>query len=193
MAKKRILIIFILIILLGFFGWLIKGKINLSSGSQKITQENPLPIPTSTIILTKYTNQEFGFSLAYPVEWNLPKETKITPPQQHLYQIILNPQGVQYFVNIYRQMMPLPLVNFIRDYFPEANWSEEQKINEQNVVKFFLPKSGLEPSGTAGMTFAKDNDVLIISTPVLKGEKEKIINDPVLNQLTEGFNWQNTP
>jgi len=189
MAKKRILIIFILIILLGFFGWLIKGKINLSSGSQKITQENPLPIPTSTIILTKYTNQEFGFSLAYPVEWNLPKETKITPPQQHLYQIILNPGGEEYFIDIYRQMMPLPLTNFIRNYFTEASWSEEQKINEQNVVRFFLPKSGLEPSGMAGIAFAKDNNVLVISTSILKGEKEKIINDTILNQLTGSFVW----
>jgi len=77
--------------------------------------------------------------LVYPVEWNLPKETKITPPQQHLYQIILNPQGNQYFIDIYRQMMPLPLANFVRDYFSEANWIEEQKINEQEVVKFFLP------------------------------------------------------
>ncbi len=189
MAKKRILIIFILIILLGFFGWLIKGKINLSSGSQKITQENPLPIPTSTIILTKYTNQEFGFSLAYPVEWNLPKETKITPPQQHLYQIIFNPGGEEYFIDIYRQMMPLPLTNFIRNYFTEASWSEEQKINEQNVVRFFLPKSGLEPSGMAGIAFAKDNNVLVISTSILKGEKEKIINDTILNQLTGSFVW----
>ena len=190
MAKKRILIIFILIIFLGFLGWLVKSKINLSSSSQKITQENPLPTPTTTITLTKYTDQEFGFSLAYPNEWSLPKETKITPPQQHLYQIIFNPGGIQYFVDIYQQMMPLPLGNFIRDYFPEANWSEEQKINNQNIVKFFLPKSGLEPSGMAGIAFAKGNDVLVISTPILKGEKEKIINDSILNQLAQSFVWQ---
>ena len=190
MAKKRILIIFILIIFLGFLGWLAKSKINLPSGSQKITQENPLPIPTSTIVLTKYTNQEFGFSLAYPVEWNLPKETKITPPQQHLYQIIFNPGGEEYFIDIYRQMMPLPLTNFVRNYFTEASWSEEQKINEQNVVRFFLPKSGLEPNGTAGIAFAKGNDVLVILTSILKGEKEKIINDTILNQLTGSFVWQ---
>ena len=189
MAKKRILIIFILIIFLGFLGWLIKSKINLPSGSQNVTQENPLPIPTSTIVLTKYTNQKFGFSLAYPNEWNLPKETKITPPQQHLYQIIFNPGGEEYFIDIYRQMMPLPLTNFIRNYFTEASWSEEQKINEQNVVRFFLPKSGLEPSGMAGIAFAKDNNVLVISTSILKGEKEKIINDTILNQLTGSFVW----
>ena len=190
MAKKRILVIFILIIFLGFFGWLIKDKINLPSSSQKITQENPLPTPTSTIVLTKYTNQEFGFSLAYPNEWSLPQETKITLPQQHLYQIVLNPQGTQYFIDVYRQMMPLPLTNFVRNYFTEASWSEEQKINEQNVVRFFLPKSGLELSGMSGIAFAKDNDVLVILTSNLKGEKEKIINDEVLNQLAESFSWQ---
>ena len=190
MAKKRILIIFILIIFLGFLGWLAKSKINLPSDSQNVTQENPLPTPTITTALTKYSNQEFGFSLAYPNEWSLPKETKITPPQQHLYQIIFNPGGEEYFVDIYSQMMPLPLVNFVRNYFTEANWSEEQKINEQNVVKFFLPKSGLEPSGMAGIAFAKGNDVLVISTSNLKGEKEKIINSSVLNQLAESLAWQ---
>ena len=77
MAKKRILIIFILIIFLGFLGWLAKSKINLPSGSQKITQENPLPIPTSTIVLTKYTNQEFGFSLAYPMNGAYPRKRKL--------------------------------------------------------------------------------------------------------------------
>jgi hypothetical protein len=189
MAKKRILVIFILIIFLGFFGWLIKDKINLPSGSQNVTQENPLPTPTTTITLTKYSNQEFGFSLAYPNERSLPKETKITPPQQHLYQIIFNPGGEEYFIDIYRQMMPLPLTNFVRNYFTEASWSEEQKINEQNVVRFFLPKSGLEPTGSAGIAFAKDNNVLVISTSNLKGEKEKIINNSVLNQLAESFVW----
>ncbi len=190
MAKKRILIIFILIIFLGFLGWLIKGKINLSSNSQKTAEENSLPTPTPTIVLTKYTNQEFDFSFDYPVEWSLPKETKITPSQQHLYQIVLNPGRAEYFVDIYRQMMPLPLANFVRDYFTEANWSEEQKINGQNVIKFFLPKSGLEPGGIASIALAKGNDVLVISTSNLKGEKEKIINDPILNQLVESFAWQ---
>jgi len=189
MAKKRILIIFILIIFLGFLGWLIKSKINLPSGSQNVTQKSPLPTLTPTIVLTKYTNQGLGFSLAYPAEWSLPKETKITPPQQHLYQIILNPQGDQYFVDIYRQMMPLPLTNFIRDYFTEANWSEEQKINKQEAVKFFLPKGGLEPSGSAGIAFAKDNDVLVISTPIIKGERDSIINGSILNQLAGSFTW----
>ena len=193
MAKKRILIIFIFIIFLGFLGWLIKGKINLSPESQKTTQGNSLPTPTPTIILTKYSNQEFGFSLVYPAEWSLPQETKINPPQQHLYQIIFNSQGEEYFVDIYRQMMPLPLTNFVRNYFTEANWSEEQKINEQNVIKFFLPKSGLEPSGSAGIAFAKDNNVLVISTSNLKGEKEKIISDPILNQIAGSFSWQVTP
>ena len=189
MAKKRILIIALIIIFLGFLGWLAKGKINLLSSPQNVTQENSLPTPTPTIVLTKYTNQEFGFSLAYPAEWSLPQETKIIPPQQHFYQIILNPGGVQYFIDIYRQMMPLPLANFVRDYFTEANWSEEQKINEQNVVRFFLPKSGLEPSGSAGIAFAKDNNVLVISISNLKGEKEKIINDEILNQMAESFAW----
>lgn len=145
---------------------------------------------TSTSFLTHYSNKEFGFSLAYPVAWNLPQETKINPPQQHLYQIILNYSGeTEYFVDIYRQMMPLPLGNFVRDYFSEANWIEEQKINEQEVVRFFLPKAGLESNGAAGVAFAKDNDVLVISTLVLKGEKEKIINDTILNQLAESFAW----
>ena len=190
MAKKRILILLLLIVLFGFLVWLAREKINLSSNSQKTAEENSLPTPTPTIALTKYTNQEFGFSFDYPAEWSLPQETKITPPQQHLYQIILNPQGTQYFIDLYRQMMPLPLTNFVRDYFAEANWSEEQKINEQNVAKFFLPKLGLEPNGTAGIAFTKGNNVLIISTSVVKGNKEEIINDAVLNQLAESFAWQ---
>lgn len=149
--------------------------------------------PTPILTLTHYSNKEFGFSLAYPVEWSLPQETKITPPQQHLYQIILNPQGTQYFIDIYRQMMPLPLVNFVRDYFSEANWVEEQKIGSQDVVRFFLPKSGLEPTGSAGMAFAEGNDVLVISTPIVRGDKDSVVNDPVLNQLAESFSWQNNP
>lgn len=190
MAKKRILILLLLMVLFGFLAWLARGKMNLSSGSQKTVEESSLLTPTPTMVLTKYTNQEFGFSLSYPAEWNLPQETKITLPQQHLYQIILNPGGMEYFVDIYRQMMPLPLANFIRNYFSEADWFEEQKIGEQNVVRFFLPKGGLEPSGTVGVAFAKSNDVLVISTSVLKGEKEKIVNDPVLNQLAGSFAWQ---
>lgn len=193
MAKKRILILLLLIVLFGFLVWLAREKINLSSNSQKTAEENSLPTPTPTIVLTKYTNQEFGFSLAYPAEWHLPQETKINPPQQHLYQIVLNPGRTEYFVDIYRQMMPLPLTNFIRNYFTEANWAEEQKIGSQDVVRFFLPKVGLEPAGAAGVAFAKGNDVLVISTPVLKGEKEKIINDQILNQLAESFVWQNNP
>ena len=87
-------------------------------------------------------------------------------------------------------MMPLPLTNFVRNYFTEANWSEEQKIEGKSAVRFFLPKGGLEPSGMAGIAFAKGNDVLVISTSNLKGEKEKIINSSVLNQLAESLAWQ---
>jgi hypothetical protein len=58
------------------------------------------------------------------------------------------------------------------------------------MVKFFLPKSGLESSGVAGTAFAKGNDVLVISTSILKGEKEKILSDPILNQLAASFVWQ---
>jgi len=47
----------------------------------------------------------------------------------------------------------------------------------------------LESSGTAGIALAKGNNVLVISISVLKGEKEKIINDSILNQLAESFAW----
>jgi len=89
--------------------------------------------------------------------------------------------------------MPLPLANFVRDYFPEANWFEEQEIRDEKVVKFFLPKADLEPSGTTGVAFAKGNDVFVISTSIMKGSKDDIINDAGLNQLAESFAWQNTP
>jgi len=187
MKHQGKILFFLLAIILVIGGFLLfkfrqeKPQINSS------LREKPTPTPIGD--LTHYSNREFGFSLAYPAEWNLPKEIKITPPQQHFYQIILNPGGVQYFIDIYRQMMPLPLANFVRDYFTEASWSEEQKINEQNVVKFFLPKSGLEPSGSAGIAFTKGNDVLVISTAILKGEKEEILNDKILNQIAESFVW----
>jgi hypothetical protein len=196
MANKKKVLISILslttIILIFIVGVLFfRSHKTKSQNSQSLAEK---VIPTiSTSFLTHYSNEEFGFSLAYPVAWNLPQETKITPPQQHLYQIVLNPGRTEYFVDIYHQMMPLPLANFVRDYFPDVSWSGEQKINGQDVVKFFLPQTGLEPAGAAGVAFAKGNDILVISTPVLKGEKEKVINDPVLKQIAESFVWQNTP
>lgn len=201
--KKKVLIsiltlIVIALIVMGIIVFFRPDKPR-TQGSQSVVEKIT---PTPILTLTHYSNKEFGFSFDYPAEWNLPQETKVTPPQQHFYQIVLNPQGNQYFIDIYRQMMPLPLANFVRDYFAEANWSEEQKINNQNIVKFFLPKSGLEPSGSAGVAFAKGNkedlvsrlarnDVLVISTSILKGEKEKIINDLILNQIAASFAWGN--
>jgi len=188
--KKSLLFVLfvILVIVVSIGGYLLfKSTRTETQGKPSLIKETtPTPIQN----LTQYSNQEFGFSLSYPAEWALPKETKITPPQQHLYQIIFNSGETEYFVDIYRQMMPLPLSSFVRDYFTEANWSEEQKIGTQSVVRFFLPKEGLEPSGSAGVAFAKDNDVLVISTSILKGEKEKIVNDPILNQIAGSFSWQ---
>jgi len=189
--KKKVLIsILTPIVITLIVMWMIvsfrSDKTKTQSSQSLVEKITPTPILT----LTHYSNKEFGFSLAYPAEWSLPKETKITPPQQHLYQIILDFGGAEYFVDIYRQMMPLPLNNFVRDYFTEANWFEEQKIGNQNVVKFFLPKVGLEPSGTIGVAFAKGNDVLVISSSIVKGDKDSIINNSVLNQLAQSFAWQ---
>jgi len=152
--------------------------------------------PKASLACTLCTNEEYGFSLCYPADWSLPEEEKITPPQQHLYQIILNPEGMSYMVNIYDQPSPVSLGSFARDYFKEVetgvSWTNDIEINNQEALQFFIPKAGAEPMGIGAVAFRKGSYILTISTPAKKapeGDLKQLVNEPTLTQLVESFKW----
>jgi len=145
---------------------------------------------------TLYTNEEYGFSLCYPIDWGLPEEEKITPPQQHLYQITLNPKGMSYMINIYDQPSPISLGSFVRGYFQDVeggvSWTNDIEINDQKVLQFFIPKAGTMPMGVGAVAFRKGSYILIISTPVKNapaGDLKQLVNEPTLTRLIESFEW----
>jgi len=193
----------VLIVLALFFGGLtfaIKtGRITLGPAreatiSSGVSDEASLASDASRCTL--YTNEEYGFSLCYPVNWDLPEEEKITPSQQHLYQITLNPKGISYMVNIYDQPSPIPLESFIRNYFKDieggVSWTNDIEINNQEALQFFIPKAGATPMGIGAVAFRKGSYILTISAPAKKvpeGDLEQLVNEPTLTQLTESFNW----
>jgi len=47
----------------------------------------------------------------------------------------------------------------------------------------------LEPQGKAGVVFRQDDLILIISTPIIKGEKEEIFKNESFLNLINSFNW----
>ena len=144
---------------------------------------------------TQYTNEEFGFSLAYPADWDLPKEERITPPQQHLYTVSLNPSGEVYPINIYDQPSPISLGSFVRGYFDlgdSVSWTQETEINGQEALQFVLPQGGLTPTGIGAMAFRQGSYILVIQIPIKEApEKDlkQLVNDSRLIQLTESFQW----
>lgn len=156
----------------------------------------PSPTPESVPLCTRYTNGEYSFSLCYPLEWALPEEEAIIPPQQHLYQITLNPQSENYLIDIYDQPAPISLGSFVRDYFQGAetsvSWTNEVEIKGQEALQFFLPRTGAMPVGIGGIAFRKGPYVLTITTPekrLSEGDFKQIVNEKTLTQLAESFEW----
>lgn len=199
--KKNWGIFVVLIILALLFGGLtfaIKtGRITLGPAKEATISSGVTtgPSPEATRC-TLYTNEEYGFSLCYSVNWDLPEEEKIAPSQQHLYQITLNPKGISYMVNIYDQLSPIPLESFIRNYFKDieggVSWTNDIEINNQEALQFFIPKAGATPMGIGAVAFRKGSYILTISAPAKKvpeGDLERLVNEPTLTQLTENFNW----
>jgi len=203
MNKKQPLVLIFLVVLALLFGGLtfaIKtGRIALGPAKEATissgvtTEASPTPEATRC---TLYTNEEYGFSLCYPVNWDLPEEEKISPSEQHLYQITLNPKGISYMVNIYEQPSPIPLESFIRNYFKDieggVSWTNDIEINNQEALQFFIPKAGATPMGIGAVAFRKGSYILTISTPAKRvpgGDLEQLVNEPTLTQLTESFNW----
>lgn len=158
------------------------------------TEASPAPEVSSRCTL--YTNEEYGFSLCYPVNWAFPKEEKVTPLQQHLYQISLNPDGMSYMVNIYDQPSPISLGSFVRDYFKEVeagvSWTNDIEINNQEALQFFIPKAGTTPTGIGAVAFRKGSYILTISTPAKKapeGDLKQLVNEETLIRLANSFQW----
>lgn len=204
MKQKQPLVLIFLVILALLFGGLtfaIKtGRIALRPAKEPTISSGVsievTPTPEDSSRCTLYTNEEYGFSLCYPVNWDLPEEEKITPPQQHLYQISLNPKGMSYMVNIYDQPSPISLESFVRNYFQDVeagvSWTNEIEINSQEALQFFIPKAGTAPTGIGAVAFRKGNYILTISTPAQKvpeGDLKQLVNELTLTRLAESFEW----
>jgi hypothetical protein len=190
MKNKFFLLILLIILVGGVLVWfgldhLVLPKEPQLVGEEVIDQVTPEPTPT----LLVYLNQEFDFRLNYPLAWGVPQEKRIVPPEQHLYQIILNSQKGGYRIDIYDQPSPISLGSFVRGYFPAVEWTNEVEVNGQEALKFFLPRSGLGPEGVGAFAFRKGPYILVIATPVLEGERGEIVEDQILNNLAESFEW----
>ena len=203
MKKNWAILIFLIILALLFGGltFAIKtGRIALGPAKEATISSGittgPSPSPEDSSRCTLYTNEEYGFSLCYPINWDLPEEEKIAPSQQHLYQITLNPKGISYMVNIYDQPSPIPLESFVRNYFKDieggVSWTNDVEINDQEALQFFIPKAGATPMGIGAVAFRKGSYILTISTPAKKapeGDLEQLVNESTLTRLAESFEW----
>jgi hypothetical protein len=193
MNKRLLVIIFFvsaLIIFLVFF--FLKGGFKFSERGIE-NQLKATPTPTAVISLTKYSHQKYNFSIEYPAFWSLPLEEEITPSQEHLYQITLNPQEINYFIDLYKQPMTVSVESFLRDYFKDfeggVSYLNREKINNHQAVEFFIPKAALEPTGKAGVAFRKDDLILILSTSFIHGEKEDVFTNETFANLIKSFTW----
>lgn len=189
--KRKVFILAVLVFLAG--GLVLLGINSLRLGSkqqlaEEIVSEGEISL-TPTPSLLVYINQEFDFKLSHSFFWGLPEEKKITPPEQHLCQIILDPKGKRYLIDIYDQPSPISLGSFVRGYFQGVEWSKEIEINGQEALKFFLSQSGLKPEGIGAVAFRKGSYILVISTPILGGNREEIVEDKTLNDLTGSLQW----
>ncbi len=198
MTKKPGVFIGLIVLVLAFAGFFLATRAGwfLLGPKESSGPATPESVPETTHRCTLYTNEEYGFSLCYPVDWDLPQEEKITPSQQHLYQITLNPTGMSYMVNIYDQPSPVSLGSFVRTFFKDiedgVSWSNEVFINEQEVLQFVIPKSDTALTGIGAIAFRKGNYVLTLSTPAKKapeGDYKQLVNDETLTELAESFQW----
>lgn len=178
----------------------VMGRLPLKQGKKGTTPTKTslevTPTPELSSKCTRYTNEEYGFSLCYPLEWAIPVEGWIEPPHQHLHQVVLDPLGEGYLVDIYNQPTPVSLGSFVRDYFKDieagVSWTDDVEINGQEALQFFLPKMGVKPMGTGAVAFRKKSYVLTISTPVKEapeGDPKKLVNEAILTRLVESFEW----
>ncbi len=202
--KKNWLILVFLIVLALLFGGLTlairTGRITLGPAKEAAISSGvttgPSPSPEDSSRCTLYTNEEYGFSLCYPVNWDLPEEEKIAPSQQHLYQITLNPKGISYMVNVYDQPSPISLESFVRNYFQDieggVSWANDTEINNYEALQFYISKAGTTPMGIGAVAFRKGSFILTISAPAKKapeGDLKELVNEPTLVRLVEGFEW----
>jgi hypothetical protein len=191
--KKRggfLLLVVLVFVSLGFFVLFKTGRwqqfkkepaitSGVSSEESSFSQENRT---------TLYINEEFGFSLRYPANWELPNEKKITPFQQHLYQIVFPPEGYQ--IDIYDQPSLISLSSFVRDYFPEVTWSQETIVNQQEGFQFVLSQGGTKGIGVIALR--KGSFILVISTPekeASEGNWSLLVQDETLTKLVASFQW----
>lgn len=198
--KGLLLIVFVILILvvIGFILVILTDRLiikkpaiisGVSTGNNSSSIESELEADQT---YTQYTNEEFGFSLAYPASWDLPQERRITPPQQYLYTLSLNPGGEVYTINIYDQPSPISLASFVRGYFNEVSWTQETEINNQEALEFVLPEGGLTATGIGAIVFRQGSYILVIQTPIEEApanDLKQLINDPRLTQLSESFQW----
>ena len=196
--NKRFVVIIILILalvtLLVFFS--IKRGFRSFDGKIENQLEMKIsPTPTVVVKFTNYTNQKYGFSFSYPAFWDLPLEEKITPSQEHLYQITLNPTRVNYFIDLYSQPLTISTESFLRDYFKDfeggVSWLDRESINNKQAVKFFITKAALEPTGKAGIAFRRGDLIFIMSTSFIRGEKGEVFSNEAFLNLVESFSWLN--
>jgi len=202
MKKNWAILIFLIILVLLFGGLTLAirtGRITLGPAREATissgvtTEATPTP---ETSQCTLYTNEEYGFSLCYPVNWDLPEEEKVTPSQQHLNQITLNPKGISYMVNVYDQPSPISLESFVRNYFQDieggVSWTNDTEINNYEALQFYIFKAGTAPMGIGAVAFRKGSFILTISAPAKKapeGDLKQLVNEPTLTRLVESFEW----
>ncbi|HUV42801.1 MAG TPA: hypothetical protein VMY36_02730 [Patescibacteria group bacterium] len=204
MNKKGLVLIFLTSLALvnvGLFWAIFTGRFSIkkpaiTSGASTETNSPEVNLgPKEDQNYTNYTNEEFGFSIAYLNDWDLPEEKRITPSQQHLYTINLNPDDEIYIINIYDQPSPISLGSFVRGYFDVGDgvsWTQETEINNQEALQFVLPQGGLTPTGIGAVAFRQGSYVLVIQTPIKEApEKDlkQLVNNPIIIQLAESFQW----
>lgn len=182
---------FLVFVSLGLFYLIKTDQVTLKSNKESAITSGVATeelIPSQNSQTTLYTNEEFDFSLNYSVDWDLPEEKRIVPPQQHLYQIVFKPE--EYKIDIYDQPSPISLGSFVRDYFSELIWNQEVIINQQECLQFVLSQEGTK--GIGAVALRKGNHILVISAPEKKvsaGNWRQLVQDEILIRLVESFQW----
>ncbi|MFH1289352.1 MAG: hypothetical protein ABIH88_01385 [Patescibacteria group bacterium] len=191
---KSRLFFLMLLCLVFFFGFLILSKSNvLEKEKLEIGKEDVL-VEEKRTGCTKYVNEEYGFSFCYPFGLSLPEEEEILPPQQWLYNLKLKSVDKVYEVNLYDQMLPNTLSNFIRNYFSSVDSGPvdffEREINGQKAVGCFFVKESFSPTVSIHLGFQKGTKILIFSSPEeALSEKENFFDEAGFKTIVENFTW----